>query len=101
MVKKPLDTPAHKKDRKEWVKQWYNTLVREDIAMLDEKWFYVTSRRKTIKRLPLQEGEEEGDDFIPQPKMRSRRFPIKSMFMGVVGRPRKDKEFNGIFFRTN
>ena len=70
-------------------------LVRDDIAMLDEKWFYVTSRRKTIKRLPLQPGEEEGDDLIPQPKMRSRCHPIKSMFMGVVGRPREDKNFNG------
>ena len=27
--------------------------------------------------------------------MRSRRFPVKSMFMGVVDRPRPDKKFDG------
>ena len=29
----------------------------------------------------------DGDDTIKHPQMRSRRFPVKSMFMGVVGRP--------------
>ena len=94
-VEKPLDTPTHKRERKEWVIKWYDVLVKEDIAQLDEKWFYTTSRRRTIKRLPLQPGEEEGSDFIPQPKVLSRRFPIKSMFLGCIGRPRPDKGFDG------
>merc|ERR1740124_1015186 len=53
---------------------------------LDEKWFYITNRRRRIKRLPRGDDEEEGADYIPQPKVRNRRFPIKAMYMGVVGR---------------
>ena len=30
--------------------------------------------------------------------MRCRRLPIQSMFMGVVGRPRPDKNFDGHSF---
>jgi len=62
---------------------------------LDEKWFYTTNRRRKVKRLPRGEDEEEGVDFIPQPKVRSRRFPVKAMFMGVVGRPIPEKQFDG------
>ena len=47
-IEKPLDTPAHKQQRKEWVHKHYNTLANEDVVQLDEKWFYVTSRRCTI-----------------------------------------------------
>ena len=32
------------------------------------------------------------------PKMLSRRFPIKAMFMGVVGRPIPHRNFNGKIF---
>ena len=32
---------------------------------------------------------------MEMPKTISRQFPIKSMLMGVVGRPRADKNFNG------
>jgi len=67
------------------------------------RWFVARGGKETSpveKPLdtPLQPGEEEGDDFIPQPKMRSRRYPIKTMFMGCVGRPRKDKNFDGKIF---
>ena len=41
------------------------------------------------------QGEVPGSDFIPAPKMRSRRFPVKSMFIGVVARPQPAKGFNG------
>lgn len=43
----------------------------------------------------LGSGEREGDNFIPQPKVRSRQFPIKYIFIGVVGRPWEQKWFNG------
>ena len=65
------------------------------VCYLDEKWFYVTNRRRKIKKLPLAEGEVPGSEFIPAPKMRSRRFPVKLMFMGVVANPCPDKGFDG------
>ena len=40
----------------------------------------------------------DGDDTTKHPHMRSRHFPIKSMFMGVFGRPRPDKNFDGRIF---
>jgi hypothetical protein len=48
-----------------------------------------------MKKLPKGNDEEEGIDFVPQPKVRSRRFPVNSMFMTVVGRPVKEKKFDG------
>ena len=94
---KPLDTPELMKLREEWVREHHNLLTDNNapIAYIDEKWFYTTNRRRKIKKLPLGPNEKEGDDAIIIPKMRSRRFPVKTMFMGVVGRPREDKGFNG------
>ena len=48
---KPLDTPAHKSNRLIWVKDWYDVLTDKyaNVAMLDEKWFYTTNRRRKIK----------------------------------------------------
>ena len=63
--------------------------------MFDEKWFYTTNRRRKIKKLPLGENEKEGDDKVKYPQTRSYRFPVKSMFMGVVGRPKIDKNSDG------
>ena len=42
--------------------------------------------------------EKEGDDKICHPKMLSRRYPVKSMFMGVVGRPLPHRNFDGKIF---
>ena len=42
--------------------------------------------------------KKEGDDKIKHPQMRSRRFPIKSIFMGVGGRPRPDNVLMVGFF---
>ena len=80
-----------------WVREWFAILTdtNEPVTHLDEKWFYTTNRRRLIKRLPKGEDEEEGVDYIPQPKVRSRRFPIKSMFMGVVARPVPSKKIDG------
>ena len=62
-----------------------------NVAMFDEKWFYTTNRRRKIKKLPLGENEKEGDNKVKYPQTRSYRFPVKSVFMGVVGRPKPDK----------
>ena len=36
----------------------------------------------------------DGDDTTKYPQMRSRNFSVKSMFIGVVGRPRPDNNFD-------
>ena len=41
--------------------------------------------QRKIKRLPLGSCEKVGDDIIIYPKMRSRSYPVKIMFMGVFG----------------
>ena len=83
--------------RLQWVREHWDLLTNPDmpVTYLDEKWFYVTNRRRKIKRLPLGDGEAPGIDFVPSPKMRSRRFPVKSMFMGVVAKPQPDRGFSG------
>ena len=88
-MEKPLDTPKHQEARKQWVRKWYHLLVNKStpVAFIDKKWFYTTNCRRKVKRLPLGPNEVPGSDFIPVPKVRSRRFPVKSMFMGVIGRP--------------
>ena len=80
-----------------WVRKWWDLLTDQSqpVCYLDEKWFCITNRRRKIERLPLGDGEAPGSDFIPAPKMRSRRFPVKSMFMGVVAKPQAEKGFNG------
>ena len=96
-IEKPLDTPELIKSRLEWVRKWYDILTNpnEVVTYLDEKWFYTTNRRRKIKTLPPGVHEEVGDDEVPQPKIRSRRFPVKSMFLGVVGRPNEEHNFDG------
>ena len=96
-IEKPLDTPIHKVKRLDWVRKYYHILTSPAyyVAYLDEKFFYTTSRRKKIKILPKGEHEDDEADKFIRPKMRSRRFPIKSMFMGVVGRPIHHRQFNG------
>ena len=48
-----------------------------------------------VKKLPLRAGEMEGDDTTKHQQMISRRFSVNSMLMGVVGRPRPNKNFDG------
>ena len=71
------------------------TDIEAPVTYLDEKWFYTTNRRRRVKKLPRGPDEEEGIDFVPPQKVLSRRFPVKAMFMGVVGRPIKTKNFDG------
>jgi len=70
------------------VRKWYDLLTDPNapVIYLDEKWFYTTNRRRRIKKL-LHHPEEGEVDLPPPPKVLSRRFLAKAMFMGVVGRP--------------
>jgi hypothetical protein len=96
---KPRLTTGHKAQRVEWVDIWGDIFINEEIPVcyLDEKWFYTTTRRKRLKFLPRHSSEPIGVDVLKRPKCRSRRFPIKIMYLGVVGRPKTvdGKNFNG------
>ena len=65
------------------------------ITYLDEKWFYTTNRRRNIRQLPLGKHTIVGEDFVIQSKMRSKRFPIKSMLSYVIARSCMHRNFNG------
>ena len=95
-----MDTPSNKFSRLIWVKDWYNHLTDRfpNVTMLDEKWFYSINRRRKIKQLPIALGEMDENDTTKYPQIRSRRFPVKSMFMGFVGCSRPDKNFDGRIF---
>ena len=65
------------------------------VAFLDEKWFYTTNRRRRIKKLPLTEAEKNSEEnkvpMYRRPKIRSRRYPVKVMYLGVVANPIEEK----------
>ena len=67
------------------------------IAFLDEKRFYKRNRRRKLKDLPLDEDKEPlgADTRLYSPKATSRRFPVKVMYMGVVGSPNQERNFDG------
>ena len=94
---KPLDTQKHCEERKAWVVKYYGLLTcpLTPVCYIDEKWFYTTNRRRKIKKLPRGPHEPIGADKVFTQKMISRRYPVKCMFMGVVGRPLPYRKFNG------
>ena len=94
---KPLDTLDHIQKRIVWIREYYQILtdINAPVAYLDDKWFYTTNRQRPVKKLPRLPDEEEGSDFVPPSKVRSRRFPIKVIFMRDVGRPIESKNFGG------
>ena len=96
-IEKPLDTDKHKQLRLKWVALYYNLFIDPTIIMghLDEKFFYVTNRRRQIKMLPIKDGEPLGSNSFVQPKMRSRRYPVKVIFMGVVANLIPSRNFSG------
>ncbi|XP_021755275.1 uncharacterized protein LOC110720547 [Chenopodium quinoa] len=55
---------------------------------LDEKWFYINLETRTFFLLPTE------DD--PYRAQQSRRFKIKAMFMGMIGKPLFDEQNNMI-----
>ena len=96
-LEKPLDTPKHCADRIEWVFNHYGLLTNpfEPVTYIDEKWFYRQNRRRKIKWLPKGEKERGNIEKAEKPNMLSRRFPVKTMFMAVVGRPIPHRNFDG------
>jgi len=64
-------------------------------VFLDEKWFYLSSRRRKIKILPPGPGEDPDEVAPHMPTAISRRHALKVMVLGVVGKPHPDKGFDG------
>ena len=97
MIEKPLLTTEHKTRRVEWARRWFDILSdpTAPVAFLDEKWFYTTNRRRKIKKLPTDVTEVGNIQAYQLPRIRSRRFPTKVMFMGVVACPQPRYNFDG------
>ena len=98
-IEKPLLTTTHKEQRKDWATQHFDIISDETkpVVYLDEKWFYTTSRRKRMKILP-KASWEEADPLYAAAKIRSRRYPVKVMYLAVVACPLKSHNFNGKIF---
>ena len=73
-IENPYDTPEHAEKRIAWIYKHYDLLTKFDapVAFLDEKWFYTTNRCNKLKHLPLQVGEQPGNDKLHQPKILNR-----------------------------
>ena len=84
---KPYLTDDQKQNRKEWceeeklrMREWGTNFY---CCFLDEKWFYVTSRRRRLKVLPPS-PDENADEVAPHiPTAISRRHPNKVSEMFV------------------
>jgi hypothetical protein len=64
-------------------------------CFLDEKWFYTKTYQSKIKFLPPSIHEEPEEAHCYAPKVRSRRFPCKVMFMRIIAPPIKEQNFDG------
>ena len=94
---KPLDTPHHNMMRLQWVREYHHKITNLyiPVAYLDENWFCTTNRTRKIKRLPRGTLEELGTHVVVQPKIRSRCYPVKSMFIGAVVHLYVHRRFDG------
>ncbi|XP_021722760.1 uncharacterized protein LOC110690242, partial [Chenopodium quinoa] len=93
----PALTEKHKVARLKWVLSLINHVPAigdptfsdmQQWIHLDEKWFYINPETRTFYLLPTE------DD--PYRAQQSRRFKIKAMFMGMIGKPLFDAENNMI-----
>jgi hypothetical protein len=97
---KPRLTTEHIEKRLEWALKWseYKNLPssKKHFCFLDEKWFYTSSRRRKQRILPPHPLTESSEDaFVAKKKVRSRRFPTKVMFQGIITKPYPEHGFNG------
>jgi hypothetical protein len=99
-VTKPRLTDVHIDARLHWALKWKEWLRlpkhHRHCVWLDEKWFYISTRRRKIRHLPHHPLTETPEDaFVAQPKTLSRRYPVKVMFQGIATRPYPEYDFNG------
>ena len=90
-------TKDHKEQRVAWAEKWAAILgdPSAPVAFLDEKWFYTTNRRRSMKILPTTTHEAGQVQPYRPPRIRSRRHPAKVMFLGVVACPQPSNNFDG------
>ena len=92
---KPDISEENKKKRLAFCKQFlaaHGEGKHKYYFFIDEKWFYLENGRTKMKCLPKQAHESEGAASVPVKKLRSRRFVLKKMFIGVVGYPVKEEK---------
>jgi hypothetical protein len=96
-IEKPLLTTDHKRQRQVWARKWWDLFCDPTApkAFLDEKWFYTTNRRRRLKMLPTLAHEVGQVTGYKRPRIRSRRYPVKVMFLGVVANPQPEHDFDG------
>jgi len=107
---RPILTPDRMKARVEWCKARKAEMAAAEEApasyhqkyycFLDEKWFYIRSRRKKMKILPLGPHEAEGAADIPIERESSRRHATKVMVLGVIADPVDEHNFDGKVYFT-
>ena len=91
---KPWLSDYHKRCRLEWILNEVGKRNRSfspgyDTVHLDEKWFYLMKDGRKIRMFP--------DEAMPNPpKCRHKSHIPKVMYICVVGRPRPDKNFDGL-----
>jgi hypothetical protein len=96
-IENPLLTTEHKEKRVAWAQKWFDFFCNPEapVAFLDEKWFYTTNRRRKLKILPSNNNEMGQVAQYRRPRIRSRQYPVKVMYLGVVACPQPDKNFDG------
>jgi len=95
-IAKPLLSDESKKRRVVWSTEFIRERKqRKYYCYLDEKWFYLESRREQRKLLPRQDGETEEEAEHEHVTTQNRRFPLKEMYIAVVGDPLLDIGFDG------
>lgn len=98
-MEKPFGIAEHCVLRKDWVVKWHGLLTRliSEVYYIDEKWFYTTNRRQKLKKLLLGEHEYVDADCAVSSNMISYSYPIKSMFMAVIGRHVLHRRINLVY----
>ena len=78
---KPYLTEDQKRERKKWCEEQKKLMQEKGkrfyACFLDEKWFYITSRRRRIKILPPGPGEDPAEVAPHIPTAISRRHALK------------------------
>ncbi|XP_021735669.1 uncharacterized protein LOC110702271 [Chenopodium quinoa] len=89
----PALSDNHKVARLKWVLQHINPVPSEgdpsfmDLQHhihIDEKWFYLNPETRTFYLTPNEE--------VPYRAQQSKRFKLKTMFMGMIGKPLYDED---------
>ena len=96
-MENPPNPPHHSSLRLAWVVDRYGSLTCKysPVAYIDDTWFYKVNRRRAMKLLPKGKHETDKKGETKLTKMLSRRFPVKTMFMAVVGLPLLHRYFDG------